>query len=67
MAAFVEVNPRQIGRTILGIPVRALGDVRPRADWIHLAAVGQPGARDRIRSEATRLGLREGVDFYAVA
>ena len=65
--AFVEVNPRQIGRAIHGVPVLELGDVRPRADHIHLAAVGQFGARERIRSAAARLGLREGVDFFAVA
>ena len=67
VAAFVEVNPRQIGRAIAGIPVLAL-DAVPRGEGLlHLAAVGQPGARDRIRGEAARLGLHEGRDFFAVA
>jgi glycosyltransferase involved in cell wall biosynthesis len=65
--AFVEVNPRQIGRTIRGTPVLGL-DAAPLGEGLlHLAAVGQPGARDRIRGEAARLGLREGRDFFAVA
>jgi hypothetical protein len=32
-----------------------------------LAAVGQRGARERIRAEAARLGLVEGADLVAVA
>lgn len=65
--AFVEVNPRQIGQSIQGIPVVGREAVRPQAALVHLAAVGQPGGRDRIRDEAARLGLREGCDFFAVA
>jgi hypothetical protein len=34
---------------------------------LHLAAVGRPGARERIREEARRLGLVEGRDLVAVA
>jgi glycosyltransferase involved in cell wall biosynthesis len=32
-----------------------------------LAAVGQKGARERIRAEAARLGLVEGENLLAVA
>jgi hypothetical protein len=34
---------------------------------LHLAAVGQRGARERIRAEAARLGLADGIDLVAVA
>jgi hypothetical protein len=34
---------------------------------LHLAAVGQKGARERIRAEAARWGLSEGADLVAVA
>ena len=65
--AFVEVNPRKLGGRLHGAPVvtvAAAGDFRGP---LHLAAVGQPGARERIRAEAARLGLVEGADFVAVA
>jgi glycosyltransferase involved in cell wall biosynthesis len=65
--AFVEVDPGKLGQTIHGAPVvtvEAAGDLR---DALHLAAVGQPGARERIRAEALRLGLRDGRELLAVA
>jgi hypothetical protein len=34
---------------------------------LHLAAVGQPGAREEIRRHAARLGLRDGTVLIAVA
>jgi glycosyltransferase involved in cell wall biosynthesis len=65
--AFVEVAPRKLGGTIQGVPVVGVADaaVAPRA--LHLAAVGQPGARARIREAAARLGLVDGADLLAVA
>ncbi|HEV8255129.1 MAG TPA: glycosyltransferase [Vicinamibacteria bacterium] len=65
--AFVEVSPRRIGKWIHGAPVvdsAAAGRLRGP---LHLAAVGQPGARARIREEAVRVGLEDGVDLLAVA
>ena len=44
-----------------------LGVREPLAGDLHLAAVGRPGARARIRAAARRLGLREGEDLVAVA
>lgn len=64
--AFVEVDPRKIGRRIHGVPVLPVADagfVGP----LHLGAVGQKGARGRIREAVLGLGLREGRDFVAVA
>jgi hypothetical protein len=66
VAAFVEVDVRKIGGRIHGAPVLAVheaGLVGP----LHIAAVGQKGARGRIREAAARLGLRDGRDFVAVA
>jgi len=67
VAAFVEVDPGRIGQVIHGAPVV---DVAGALRWpgaLHLAAVGRPGARERIREESRRLGLVEGRDLVAVA
>ncbi len=65
--AFVEVDPRKIGKTLLSAPVVAVGEAGRWRGPLHLAAVGQKGARDRIREEAARLGLEEERDLVAVA
>jgi len=67
VAAFVEVDPRKIGQRVQGAPVVALAGAVAFPGALHLAAVGQPGARARIRRAAFRLGLREGRDLVAVA
>lgn len=67
VAAFVEVAPRRIGQRIAGVPVLALSGATGLPGALHLAAVGQPGARERIRREAARLGLADGRDLIAVA
>jgi cellulose synthase/poly-beta-1,6-N-acetylglucosamine synthase-like glycosyltransferase len=71
LIAFVDVDPKKIGRQRRGRPVIAPGDLahlwsssdRP----IVLAAVGARGARQLIREQLTDLGLREGEDWLAVA
>jgi glycosyltransferase involved in cell wall biosynthesis len=65
--AFVEVDPRKIGQRIQGAPVLAVGEAGGLRGSLHLGAVGQPGARARIRAEVERLGLEEPRDFVAVA
>ena len=65
--AFVEVDPRKIGERIHGAPVVPPDGAARLLGPLHLAAVGQRGARERIRDEAGRLGLVEGADFVAVA
>jgi glycosyltransferase involved in cell wall biosynthesis len=67
LAAFVEVNPRKLGRLLHGAPVVPLDGVPPLADALHLGAVGQPGARARIRAAAAERGLAGGGDLVAVA
>ncbi len=66
VAAFVEVDPAKIGQRIHGAAVLGVEGARKAKDALHLAAVGQPGARARIRAEAARLGLPPG-DLVAVA
>lgn len=65
--AFVEVDPRKVGGRIHGAPVVAVDEAPGLRGPLHLAAVGQKGARARIRAEAARRGLAEGVDLVAVA
>lgn len=65
--AFVEVAPRKLGQRIHGAPVVGVAAAAALGARLHLLAVGQPGARERMRGEARRRGLREGRDFVAVA
>jgi glycosyltransferase involved in cell wall biosynthesis len=67
VAAFVEVAPGRIGQTIHGAPVVEVAAAARFPGALHLAAVGRPGARERIREEAQRLGLVDGRDLVAVA
>jgi len=67
VAAFVEVHPGRLGQRIHGVPVVPVEGAVATAGALHLAAVGQPGAREEIRRHAARLGLRDGDDLIAVA
>jgi hypothetical protein len=67
LGAFVEVDPRKLGRRIHGATVVPVTEALAVPGPLHLAAVGQRGARERIRAEATALGLVDGVDLLAVA
>lgn len=65
--AFVEVDPRKLGARIHGAPVVTVDEGAALRGPLHLAAVGQKGARERIRREAGRRGLVDGEDLVAVA
>jgi glycosyltransferase involved in cell wall biosynthesis len=67
LAGFVDVDPRKIGCVVHGAPVVSVEAAVRFAGALHLAAVGQPGARERIRSAAAALGLADGRDLVAVA
>jgi glycosyltransferase involved in cell wall biosynthesis len=67
LCAFVEVDPRKLGSELHGVPVVPVSEAGSFAGALHLAAVGQKGARARIRQEAARLGLADGRDLFAVA
>lgn len=65
--AFVELDPRKIGQKIHGAPVLDPdAGLRARGP-LHLAAVGQEGARDRLVEMLSEAGLVELEDFVAVA
>jgi len=66
--AFIEVNTRQIGNTIAGIPVLGTGELASfcgRA--IMLAAVGRVAGRERARETLREAGFVEGESFFCVA
>lgn len=71
LQAFIDIDPRKIGRTRRGFPV-----LPPDAlmTWWRrfqhpalLAAVGARGARGLIRSRLNELGLIEGSDWWGTA
>jgi len=67
VAAFVEVDPLKIGQRIHSAPVVGIAAVRSLTGFLHLAAVGQRGARARMRVAATQMGLVEGQDWWPLA
>lgn len=67
VVAFVELDPRKIGQEIHGAPVLDAGAGVEVRGPLHLAAVGQAGARSRITSLLTAHGHRPTIDFTAVA
>ncbi len=71
LVAFVDIDPRKIGRTRRSIPIISPEDL---VDWwqrythpVLLAAVGARGARQLIRERLNSLGLREARDWWSVA
>ncbi len=71
--ALLDVNPRRIGTTWMGIPVFSPERLTTRMDsWRKeglrlLVAVASRGARDEIRANLHARELREGEDFLVVA
>lgn len=70
-SAFVDIDPALIGRRRRNAPVLSI-DMVP--GWFHsferpvvLAAVGQRGARQLIRSQLVAFELVEGIDWWSVA
>lgn len=70
-AAFIDIDPKKIGRQMRGVEVIGAEGLRER--WqryrrpLLLAAVGSRGARGLIRQRMAELGLKEGEDFLCVA
>jgi glycosyltransferase involved in cell wall biosynthesis len=69
VAAFVDIDPDKVGRTLRGKPIvdsedlpALLGD-----GTVVLAAVASRGARALIREQLDALGLAEGRDYWCVA
>ena len=67
IAAFVELDPRKLGKRIHGAPVISPFDIGEYRGAFCVAAVGQVGAREEIRRALAAAEWREGADFVAVA
>jgi hypothetical protein len=71
LAAYIDIDPRKIGRTRRGLPVlppESLMDLwRRYTHPVVLAAVGARGARPLIRQRLTGMGLVEGRDWWSAA
>jgi hypothetical protein len=71
LAAFIDIDPRKIGRTQRGLPIVAPenlpGWLERFSNPVVLAAVGARGARQLIRKRLTAFGLVEGENWWSVA
>ena len=67
ISAFAEVDPRKIGQNIHGAPVLNTASALGLRGVFHIAAVGQPGARETLRSLLSGADLHELQDFACVA
>jgi glycosyltransferase involved in cell wall biosynthesis len=71
IVAFIDIDPKKIGRTLRSRPIYPVEDVLPiwnaNKNPALLAAVGSQGARELIREQLARFGLSEGSDWWAVA
>jgi hypothetical protein len=65
--AFVDLDPRKIDQRIYGAPVIPAARVDEYRDSFSVAAVGQEGARGRIRAALETAGWHPVTDFVAVA
>ena len=71
LVAFIDVDPKKIGRTRRGLPILAPEDL---VEWWErtenpavLAAVGARGARALIRERLNGFSLQEGQDWWGAA
>lgn len=64
---YIEIDPRKVGKTISGKPVRTPAEMPGPESAMALAYVGSRGAREQIRRELTAKGFREGTDFWVAA
>jgi glycosyltransferase involved in cell wall biosynthesis len=71
IVSFIDVDEKKIGRTRKGCPIlppEALkGELSGYVNPVVLAAVRSRGARSLIRERLASMGLREAIDWWAVA
>jgi glycosyltransferase involved in cell wall biosynthesis len=67
VAAFLDVDPRKLGKRIHGAPVVGVEEAGSFPRALALGAVAGAEGRARVREQAAALGLVEGVDFVAAA
>jgi len=66
VSAWLDIDPRKIGRTLHGAPVLRPEDLELGGSKM-ITAIGLRGAREQFRLNAAKLGWQEGVDFVSVA
>lgn len=69
-AAFIDIDPRKIGRTARGLAIVDASTALARAttgEWLLVVALGGAGARDVVRERLARAGLVEGRAFVCAA
>ena len=66
VAAWVDVDPKKIGRQLHGAPVLATGDLTRNGTKL-LMTVGARGARAVVRQTSRQAGFVEGTDSVCVA
>lgn len=62
--AFLDLDPKKVGRAPGGVPVRGPDAVHTRGDAVIVTAVRAWGARASARTWLEGHGLREGADFW---
>ncbi len=67
VAAFVDLDPRKLGKQIHGASVVPVEQAASFPGALALGAVAGAAGRARVREQAAALGLVDGVDFVAVA
>lgn len=71
LVAFIDIDPKKIGRKRRGCTIHAPTDLPTLWERfqspILLAAVGSRGARALIRKQLATMGFQEGRDWWAVA
>ena len=70
--AFVDIDPRKIGRTARGVPITTAAEGIARASArdakiLLVVAVGEAGARDVVRDRLAAAGLVEGSAYVCAA
>ncbi len=65
--AFVDIDPRKIGRRLHGRPVLGADALPPRGHAFIVSHVRSAGARDAIEARLLAAGHRLGVDYILAA
>jgi hypothetical protein len=65
--AFVDIDPRKIGRHLHGAPVLGPDALPPAGDEFVVSYVRSAGAREEIEARLRAAGYRLGVDYIPAA
>jgi len=67
VTAYIDIDPRKIGRVIDGRRVLHAEELPPVGDAFVVACVGSVGAREQIEARLRGAGYGEGVDYLLAA